>query len=151
MSLPASLYEFFVGVMVVISSYFAGRLILARIYHRRIHVEVNVAELVMGVAMVGMFRPDLNVLPNTLWELVFAGFALWFVVATARFVTRHGLVGGDAVVQYHRVHYPLHVVMSLSMLYMLFATPVTSTPGRMVMVAPSGTAADFVFLPLLFT
>ena len=152
MAEPGWLIDVLVVLMIVIAAYFAGRLVFARVRHRRIHVEVNVAELAMGLAMAGMLRPSLNFLPIGWWEVVFACFALWFFVQGVRFLSRHGLVGGEAFVTYHRAHYPLHVVMSFAMLYMYLAaaSSTASGSGQMAMTAPTGTASDFVALPLLF-
>jgi len=148
---PSFLIDFLAALMLAISMYFAGRLVAARAWHRKIHVEVNIAELVMGVAMAGMLRPALNALPNGLWETIFTGIALWFVYRNVRFVSRHGFVGGDMLVRYHRLHYPLHILMSFSMLYMYLAgSPIATSHGQMSMAAPTGTIADFVALPLLF-
>jgi hypothetical protein len=149
MVMSSGLNHLLTAVMIVISLYFAGRLVVAWTCHRRIHVEVNVAELVMGVAMAGMLQPRLHLLPKIPWVVVFAGFALWFVMENVRFVSQHGFIGGDAFVAYHRAHYPLHVLMSCSMLYMFLGSAPTIR-GQMVMAAPRGTAADFVGLPLLF-
>jgi hypothetical protein len=148
--LPSWLIDLFAALMLAIATYFAGRLVAARAWHRQVHREVNVAELVMGVAMAGMFLAVLNPLPNGLWEGIFGAFALWFLIRTIRFVRRHGLVGGDIVVRYHRLHYPLHVIMSGAMLYMFLAASPISSSGQMAMVAPTGTKADFVWLALLF-
>jgi len=152
MVVPNWLLDLFAALMIAVSAYFAGRLVVARTSHRKVHVEVNVAELVMGVAMAGMFVPALNLLPNGLWEGIFAGFALWFIVQNVRFVSQHGFAGGDVIVGYHRVHYPLHVIMSFSMLYMYLAasTPIAGGSDQMAMAAPTGTTADFVGLPLFF-
>jgi hypothetical protein len=137
-------------VMIAISVNFAGRLVLARRWHRQIHVEVNIAELVMGVAMAGMLLPDINVFPTAVWVIVFVGFTLWFLIENARFVKRHGISGGDPLVGYYRAHYPLHVLMSCSMLYMYLATSPPAASGSMMMSAPEGATAEFTFLPLLF-
>jgi hypothetical protein len=151
MMVPSLLIDFLAALMLAVSLYFAGRLLVARTWHRKIHVEVDFAELVMGVAMAGMLRPALNAFPNGLWEVIFTGFALWFVYRNIHFVSRHGLVGGDMIVRYHRLHYPLHILMSFSMLYMYLAgSPVATVHGQMSMAAPTGTTADFVALPLLF-
>jgi hypothetical protein len=104
----------------------------------------------MGVAMAGMPLPALNLLPTSLWVAVFTAFALWFVIENVRFVVRHGFAGGDALVGYYRAHYPLHIVMSLSMLYM-YSAGSTSPTGQMTMSGVTGTTASFTFLPLIFT
>lgn len=152
MAVPNWLMNLLATLMIVIAVYFAGRLVVARTHHRKVHVEVNIAELVMGVAMAGMFRSSFNLLPNGLWEVIFTGMAVWFVVENVRFVSRHGFVGGDVIVGYHRLHYPLHVLMSVSMLYMYLAgtSVVVNGSTQMAMSAPMGTRADFVALPLLF-
>ena len=99
MFVPNWLLDLFAALMIAVSVYFAGRLVVACTSHRKVHVEVNVTEMVMGVAMAGMFRPSLNLLPNGPWEGVFAGFALWFIVQNVRFVSQHGFAGGDVFVR----------------------------------------------------
>jgi hypothetical protein len=92
------------------------------------------------------------VLPDGLWEAIFAGFAIWFLIRNGWFIGRHGWRGGDAAVRHHRVHYPLHIVMSFAMLYMYLAgAPVTAVDSHgMAMAPPTGTVQDFVGLPLIF-
>jgi hypothetical protein len=149
---PRWLLDVFAGLTLVIAVNFAARLIVARRWNRQIHVEVNVVEMVMGVAMAGMLVPTLNVLPNGLWEGIFVGFAIWFLIRNGWFIGRHGWRGGDAAVRHHRVHYPLHIVMSFAMLYMyLAASPAAArSSDGMAMAPPTGTIQDFVGLPLVF-
>lgn len=137
--------------MIVTAVYFAARLVIVWRWKRQIHREVNIAELAMGVAMAGMLKPSFNLLPDALWEVIFAAFALWFLFRYGQYVGRHGWKGGDPTVAHHRVHFPLHVVMSFGMLYMYFAgsSPVVRAGSGMAMTAPTGAVADFTWIPLL--
>jgi hypothetical protein len=147
------LNDFFAGVMLVVAAFSVGRLIVARAWSRPTHVDVDVAHVLMGVAMAGMFDSAINPVPNGVWETAFAGLTLWFVWRCYQFVIDPG-----TETQYddhvHRLSRRLiHLVMSLAMLYayLAVATPEdTSNSGGMAMSGATGTTADFVGIPLLF-
>lgn len=151
MSEPTWLLDFFAAVMLAVSAYCATRLVAVRRLHRTIHIDVNVAHVVMGVAMAGMFAPALNLLGDTAWEVIFAGLAGWFIAKSARFIARHGLRGRSSD-HFHGIsHYLTHLVMASSMLYMYLAGgSVSTTHATGMVMAPVGGTADFVALPLLF-
>ena len=68
-------------------------------------------------------------------------------------MARHGFKGRDDDHVHHLSHYATHEVMALAMLYMYLAAPARSgalANGAMPMSGATGTAADFVGLPLLF-
>ncbi len=151
MSDPTWILDFFASVMLAVSAYCATRLAVVRRLHRTLHGDVNVAHVVMGVAMAGMLAPALNLLGNTAWEVLFAGLAAWFTAKSALFIARHGLRGRSSDHTHGVSHYLTHLVMSCAMLYMYLGgvSITTAHATGMVMAPPAGTA-DLVALPLFF-
>jgi len=142
----------FAALMLSVATYSAGRLVASAVWRRPIHRDVDIAHVLMGVAMAGMLVSDVNPLPIGVWEVVFSVLAAWFVWRCYQFVTDHG-----AETYYHAYVHRLsrrviHLVMSLAMLYMyLAASPGRATlGGSMAMGAASGTTADFALLPAVF-
>ena len=112
------------------------------------HVDVNISHVAMGWPCPACSCPDLNLLPDGLWEAVFVTIALWFSWQGARFVC--GGVGRDSP-DTTVSHYLIHLVMALAMMYMyLAAVPASGRAAPCRMTAPTGAGADFVGLPLLF-
>ena len=121
---------------------------------RTLDYDVNVGHCTEGVAMAGMLSAGLRVLPDALWEALFAALSLWFAARLVGFVRAHGLTGHAGPHRHGTSHYFTHLVLACSMLYMYFATagPVrgaTTTSTEMAMGPAPGTAA-FVALPLFF-
>ena len=106
----------------------------------------------MGAAMAGMLVSSINLLPAHVWEGVFAVLALWFLWRCREFVAQHGFQGQDDDHVHHLSHYATHEVMALAMLYMYLAAPPRSglSANGSMPTSATGTAADFVGLPLLF-
>ncbi len=128
---PTWLAYTFAALMIVVSVYCLGRLVLARRLGRRNHSDVNIAHVLMGFAMVGMLVPDWNVLPVGLWEVVFAVMALYFLYFTVRHVANNGLWASPA--SDHVAHPVIHMVMACSMLYMYWLGMPMSSSGHMGM------------------
>lgn len=152
MTNPGWVNDTFAGLMVAVAVYSAGRLVAARRWSRPTHQDVDVAHILMGTAMVGMLVSDLNPIPIGLWEVVFSVLAAWFIWRCYQFVKdpKTGL-GHDQHV--HRLSRRLiHLVMSLTMLYMyLAAVPAAAgSGGSMAMGAATGATTNFVLLPLAF-
>jgi hypothetical protein len=141
----------FATVMLAVALYSAGRLVAARAWSRPIHVDIDVAHVLMGVAMAGMLDGRINPIGSGVWEVVFSLLGLWFLWRCYQFLVDPGTgFGYDEHV--HRLSRRLiHLVMSSSMLYMyLAAAPVTAgSDGAMAMRA-TGSTSRFVGLPLLF-
>ena len=153
MSGPDWLDESFAAVMLAVAGYSAARLVAARRWGRPSHPDVDVAHVVMGVAMAGMLTASLNPVPAGWWEVIFGGLGIWFVVRCVEFVRVHGVEGRDEDHVHHLSHYLTHLVMVGAMLYMYaVATPGVgrSVHAGMAMNGATGTTADFVGLPLLF-
>ena len=151
MSDPTWFLDFFAAVMLAVSAYCAARLLVVRRMHRALHYDVNVAHVVMGVAMAGMLAPAVAVLDDTAWEVVFVGLAAWFAGKSVRFIARHGLTGRSSDHLHGISHYLTHLVMAGAMLYMYMtgASVATAHATGMVMAPVAGTA-DVVALPLVF-
>jgi hypothetical protein len=127
---PSWLAYGFAAVMVTVSVYSIGRLAVSRRWGRRNHTDVTVSHLLMGVAMVGMLVPRWKVLPDGLWEVIFAVNALYFLALSVRFVGRHGFEGTDDDNVHHLSHYLIHVVTGCAMLYMYWlGMPITAPSG----------------------
>jgi hypothetical protein len=124
---PTWLAYGFAVLMVLISVYCIGRLVLAQHWGRSNHFDVNVSHVLMGAAMVGMLVPRWKVLPDGLWELVFGVLALYFFATSTRFVMGHGFRGTDSGHFHHLSHNLIHMVMSCAMLYMYWlGMPITA-------------------------
>jgi hypothetical protein len=141
--------HFFAAVMLVVSVYCSARLLVARRWRRRIHVDVNVAHVTMGVAMAGMLIPSLRTLPTGLWEAVFVALAAWFSVRSVGFASRHLRHGPDQDLHYVS-HYLTHLVMACAMLYMYLAPAPPAASGAAMVMGASPATADFTALPLFF-
>lgn len=153
MAHPTWLAYAFAVVMVAVSLYCIAWLTVATRRRLPHHVDVNISHVAMGLAMAGMLVPRLNLLPDGLWEAVFIAIASWFSWHGARFVTRRGAQRDD--LSWHGLSQNLiHLIMALAMMYMYLAavpaTPSASAGPGMSMTGPTGTAANFVGLPLVF-
>jgi hypothetical protein len=139
----------FALVMVAVSLYCGGRLVVARRWNRPSHYDVNVSHVMMGLAMAGMFVPRWNLLPDRIWIVAFGLLALWFLALSARFVFKHGLGGSDDGHAHLVSHDLTHLVMACIMLYMYWAATRTG-PSINGMAMGSATAAQPSYLVLSF-
>ncbi|HXW32063.1 MAG TPA: DUF5134 domain-containing protein [Acidimicrobiales bacterium] len=141
----------FAVLMVGVSAYCFGRLVLARRLRRTLHYDVNFAHSAEGLAMAGMLSSGLNFLPDPLWEALFSGFAAWFVLRGARFVRQYGFAGRSDHHRHSISRYLTHLVLSCSMLYMYFAaSPARVVAGGGMAMGANPATADYLFLPLIF-
>jgi Domain of unknown function (DUF5134) len=148
---PVAILDLSAAVMLAVAIYCALRVVLVRRMHRTLHYDVNIAHVLMGMAMAGMLAPSLKVLPNEAWETVFSVLAAWFAWRSVAFVARHGLTGRSSDRVYGVSHYLTHLVMSCSMLYMYLAG-VPASADRVVgmTMGPAPGTSDYVALPLFF-
>jgi hypothetical protein len=98
-------------LMVTISIYCVLRIVLAAPMGRRNHHDINVAHLLMGLAMAGMFVPRWRVLPVGVWEVVFAAVGTYFLILSMRFVAQRGVAGVDDEHVHHVSHYAIHLAI----------------------------------------
>ena len=140
MSGPTWLADFFAALMLGVAFYSAGRLAAARAWSRAIHVDVDVAHTVMGVAMAGMLSTELSFGSEAFWVVIFSVMAAWFAMKVLADLRGNALVGGGTVLAHSPSHAGAHLVMALAMVYMYVAPAGGS----------AGLGADFTWLPLLF-
>ena len=145
----------FAVVMVAVSVYCIGRLLVAKRWDRRNSYDVNVSHVLMGLAMAGMLVPRWNLVPNGIWVTVFAAIALWFLRLSVRFVRQYGITGTDNGHVHHVSHYLIHMVMACAMLYMYGVGSSAGSGGVMVMgpatgARPSYLPLSFFFIAVLF-
>lgn len=123
-------------LMAVVAVYCIGRLALAAPMGRSNHADVNVGHVLMGVAMVGMLVPRLSVVPNGGWELVFAGFAVYFGTMGARSYGARRRRAAHVDRTHPVSHYVIHLVMSVAMVYMFHVGMPTHGPAAAMAMVP---------------
>jgi hypothetical protein len=143
MARPTWLAYCFAALMVAVSVYCIGRLAFARHLRRRNQTDVTLAHMFMGFAMVGMLVPRWNVIPNGVWETVFAVLAVYFLTPGIQLTRRWAATSSGE--RYHYVqHNLIHTVMSCAMLYMYWlGMPITASAHQaMAMSGPPRDAGD---------
>jgi hypothetical protein len=68
----------FAALMMLVAICCAVRLAIWRLRSRATELDADGLHVLMGVAMAGMFEPQLNPLPAFAWRVVFAAAAAWF-------------------------------------------------------------------------
>lgn len=118
MATPAWLLDTFAAFMLVVAVVNAARLVLARRWQRGLAaVGIDVASLLMAVAMAAMLEPRLSFLPVAGWEVVFGLVTAW--LAWQAWLGNRGngpraLASGPCAP---------HLVHAGAMLYMFLALP----------------------------
>jgi len=129
--IPSWILDIFAAIMIVVAAVSAGRLIAARPWQQRTRraalADIDVAHLLMAIAMAGMLAASLQTLPNGAWSVIFAVMTAWFgyrVVRDAQISGVRALAGG---------HCAPHLIHSAAMLYMFmaFTAPAAHVSGGM--------------------
>jgi len=120
---PVGLYYLFGVLMLGVAAYCLSLLVTAARVRRAPGRDVELSHVAMGLAMAGMFVPAWAFGPSTVWELVFLGFLIWFVVRSFQSISFFGL---------HVPHTAIHALMGFAMLLMYWF-PRGSTSGAMSM------------------
>ena len=114
--IPAWLLDIFAAVMLAVVALSATRLAVARPWRQGVRrvalADVDVAHLLMALAMAGMLTPSLTTLPDDAWAVIFGVLTAWFasrVVLDARVSGVRALAGG---------HCAPHLIHATAMLYM---------------------------------
>jgi Domain of unknown function (DUF5134) len=149
-------YSFATG-MLLVTVYCIVALVLTPVLKRRNHYDVSIAHILMGVAMSGMLVPAWSVLPATLWEMVFAAVALYFLALAVRSFGPRRTSGGYNNRYYQPSHYLTHALLGGGMVYMLWlsmpATQVTPAMTGMPMLDATprvgATGSTFIILGLV--
>ena len=149
--IPSWILDIFAAVMLVVAAVSAARLVAARSWQRGARraalADIDIAHLLMGIAMAGMLVPALQTLPDGAWEAIFGVMTAWFayrVVGDARASGVRALAGG---------HCAPHLIHAGAMLYMFVAVSAPSAAGSGGMggggMSGMGTL-ELPFLALLF-
>ena len=117
--IPAWLLDIFAALMLMVVALSATRLAVARPWRQGMRraalADVDVAHLLMALAMAGMLTASLKTLPDGVWAVIFGVLAAWFafrVVRDARVSGVRALAGG---------HCAPHLIHASAMLYMVLA------------------------------
>jgi hypothetical protein len=134
MSTPAGILGIFAAIMILVAEVSAGQLVVARAWTRRggTDADIAISYLLMGIATAGILVPGLSILPNAVWEVVFAVMTAWF----AWCLWRESRGRGAGAVAHG--HYVPHLVQSAAMLYVFAALPGLSVEGSGVSVSGTG-------------
>ena len=124
---PSWILDIFAALMLVVAAVSAGRLVVAQPWRqgaqRTALADIDVAHLLMAIAMAGMLTASLQTLPNGAWEVIFAVLTAWFAYRVARDLQVSGvraLAGG---------HCAPHLIHAAAMLYMFLALTVPTAHG----------------------
>ena len=150
MTTPAWILDIFAALMLVVAAVSAARLVAARPWVRGgaaagpAGPDVDVAHLLMAIAMAGMLTASLTTLPNTAWDVIFGLMTAWFAWRVWRDSRANGvraLAGG---------HCAPHLVHSAAMLYMFTALAAPGGGSGMAgMGASAGSAMQTLEYPTL--
>jgi hypothetical protein len=130
MSVPPWLYYLLGLLMLAVAAYCLTLLVFGAATHRPAGRDVEISHLFMGVAMAGMFVGAWSFGPSALWECVFAGLAIWFLVACIQSVQRYGL---------HLPHALIHAAMNFAMLLMYWFPVGATSPSGAMSMTPAAT------------
>jgi hypothetical protein len=144
---PAWLTAIFAAASLAVAVYCAGRLAVARRWHRPTELDTDGAHVVMGVAMAGMLVSGLRTLPSAIWEVVFAVAAVWFGYRMLQ--ARRGAKPSP-----WRSSHPLpHLVECAAMVFMFLILPASAavgaaTSGMSITMTATESRFSFLTLPL---
>jgi hypothetical protein len=140
---PAWLTAIFAAASLAVAVYCAGRLVVARGWHRPTELDTDGAHVVMGVAMAGMLVSGLRTLPSAIWEVVFAAAAVWFGYRMLQ--ARRGAQSSP-----WRSSHPLpHLVECAAMVFMFLILPAAAGAATSSMsMTMTATESRFSFLTL---
>lgn len=109
MGTPSWLYYLFGGLMFLVAAYCAILFLGSLSSRTTTGRDVDVAHILMGLAMAGMFVPAWSFGPSWLWVTVFAVLVVWFVARGVLALQHEGP---------HIPHTAIHALMSLAMMLM---------------------------------
>jgi Domain of unknown function (DUF5134) len=142
---PSWLAGVFAAAMILSAGYAAIRLATSRLLRMATEADTDGLHTLMGTAMAGMFLPQLHLLPNSAWAVLFGTWAVWFAASALH---ARGTAG-----RRWRCRFPVpHLVECIAMVYMLLALPTAQRGPGMAMpgMGPSpGAAAGFPALALV--
>lgn len=135
---PSWLAGLLAAAMILTAGYAASRLAAARLLRTPAEADTDALHALMGIAMAGMFLPQLRVLPSSAWAVVFGAAGTWFAAGTIR--------ARRTAPRPWQCRFPVpHLVECMAMLYMLLALPASPrTPGMAMpgMASPAAAAGS---------
>ena len=145
--IPAWILDIFAAIMLVVAAVSAARLVAARPWQhgaqRVALADIDVAHLLMAIAMAGTLVASLQTLSNGAWKVIFGVMTAWFACRVVRDVQVSGvraLAGG---------HCAPHLIHAAAMLYMFLALTAPAAHGS-GMSGMSGAASTMGTLGLPF-
>jgi Domain of unknown function (DUF5134) len=145
--IPSWILDIFAAIMLLVAAVSAARLAAARPWsggRRAALADIDLAHLLMAIAMAGMLVASLQTLPNGAWEAVFAVMTAWFAYRVLRDAQVSGvraLAGG---------HCAPHLIHAGAMLYMFLAVAAPTTHGSGGMSGMGGGMSGMGTLELPF-
>lgn len=146
MTIPAWILDGFAAVMLAVAAASAARLAARRPWHRgsgAAVADIDVAHLLMGIAMAGTLKASLRTLPDGAWAAVFGVLTAWFGYQVAR----DARVDGVRALSGARC--APHLVHSAAMLYMFTAVAAAAAASGSGMGSMGGSATQTLNLPVL--
>jgi Domain of unknown function (DUF5134) len=141
---PAWILYVFAAIMLVVAGISTCRLFITRSWSGQARdADIDVAHVLMGIAMAGMLASGLRTLPNDVWVAVFAIVTAWFawrVAAEARSPS-----GSSALATGH--HVP-HFIHGAAMIYMFAAISAGGPAGSSGMSGMGGMSGSMGTLKL---
>jgi Domain of unknown function (DUF5134) len=145
--IPSWILDIFAALMLAVAAVSAARLVAARPWQRGARAaltDIDIAHLLMAIAMAGMLVASLQTLPNGTWSVIFAVMTVWFgyrVVRDAQVSGVRALAGG---------HCAPHLIHSAAMLYMFMALAAPAAHGSGGMGGMGGGMSSMGTLQLPF-
>jgi Domain of unknown function (DUF5134) len=146
--IPSWILDIFAAIMLLVAVVSAARLAAARPWRtgrqRAALTDIDLAHLLMAIAMAGMLVASLQTLPTGVWEAVFAVMTAWFayrVVRDAQLSGVRALAGG---------HCAPHLIHAGAMLYMFLALSAPAAHGSGGMSGMGGGMSGMGTLELPF-
>jgi hypothetical protein len=146
MSTPAWILDIFAALMLVVAAVSAARLAVLRPWRlgRAAAVaDIDVAHLLMAIAMAGMLAAGLSTLPDHAWAVVFGMLTAWFARQVTRDARREGIRALAAG------HCAPHLVHAAAMLYMFLALTAHAARSASGVAGMGGSAMPTLSLPFL--
>jgi hypothetical protein len=145
--IPSWILDIFAAIMLMVAAVSAARLGAARPWRRGTRraalTDVDVAHLLMGIAMAGQLASGLRTLPNGAWQAVFGVMTAWFAYRVVLDFLGSGvraLAGG---------HCAPHLVHAGAMLYMFAALSAPAARGSGGMAGGGMSGMGTLRLPFL--
>ena len=129
MGTPSWLYYHFGVLMFAVVAYCAVLLIVSIATKRPAGRDIDIAHILMGTAMAGMFVPAWAFGPSWMWELIFGALLVWFIARAILSLQRFGT---------HVPHTSIHALMAGAMLLMYWFPMPASSGDSMGMMGGMG-------------